>query len=136
MDDNRRATFRVAVRDGAPIEADLHWSEQTWSATIGDVSAEGMFVELHRGQVGPLGVNSPIEVEVRFGGESVVLHGIVRSTRGNGYGVHFPARDLEGRVNPREVLARISASLQREDLSQRLRVLRPEQYRKARASRA
>jgi hypothetical protein len=119
----QRLTFRVAVRPNAGIEAQLVIAGRKLSATVGDVSAEGLFVTLERGQLRALKIGSMIDVEVSFERETLALYGVIRSERANGYGVFFPERDPAGRANPLSRFGRISAQLQRSSLSQRLRIL-------------
>ena len=65
-----------------------------------------------------------VDVEVSFEGERVTLYGVIRSQHEGGYGVFFPDRDPVGHANPLGRFARISAQLQRNSLSQRLKVLK------------
>jgi PilZ domain len=121
---DQRQTFRVIVKPKSGLTAALYIVGQRLPATVGDISPEGMFVRLDRGLLSALRVGGTVGVEVSFDDERVELTGVIRSQRGGGYGIHFPPRDEEGRPNPRDKLARISACLQRTDLSQRLKVLK------------
>jgi PilZ domain len=120
----QRATFRVAVRRRSGLTASLRLAGQTWSASIGDISPEGMFITLDRSELPALAIGGRVYVDVTFHDEKFRLHGVVRSQHAGGYGLFFPERDAQGRVNPRERLGRISVDLQRGDLSQRLKVLK------------
>jgi hypothetical protein len=119
----QRLTFRVAVRPDAGVDAYLKLAGRRLPATVGDVSAEGIFITLARGVLPALKVDSIVDVEISFEGDRILLCGIVRSQRAGGYGIYFPERDPAGRANPLGRFARISAQLQRSSLSQRLRVL-------------
>jgi hypothetical protein len=119
----QRFTFRVAVRTNAGIDACVVLAGRKLPAAVGDVSAEGLFVTLDRGPLAALKVGSIVDVEVSFEGERLVLCGEIRSQRAGGYGIFFPERDPVGRANPLGRFARISAQLQRNSLSQRLKVL-------------
>jgi hypothetical protein len=120
----QRLTFRVAVRRDAGIDAHLKLGGRTLVATVGDISAEGMFITLARGVLPALKIDTLVDVEVSFEGETIVLFGIVRSQRAGGYGIFFPERDPTGRANPLGRFGRISTHLQRSSLSQRLKVLK------------
>jgi hypothetical protein len=120
----RRGTFRVAVRPDSGIDASLSLGGKKFAASVGVISAEGIFLTLDRGLIGALKVDSKVDVEVSFEGETFALHGVIRSEHGGGYGIQFPARDRAGRVNPIDKFERISASLQRSSLSQRLKILK------------
>jgi len=117
-------TFRVAVRAGSGIDAYVVLAGKKLAAKVGDISAEGIFVKLDRGAIAALKPDSKVDVEVAFDGEIMVLHGVIRSEHAGGYGIHFPARDRAGRANPLAKFERISASLQRSSLSQRLKILK------------
>lgn len=121
---DQRATFRVAVKPDSGIEASLSMAGRSWPAAVGDISPEGAFIKLARGDLPALRVDSHVYVDVTFEGKTTRLQGIVRSQRAGGYGIHFPERDRIGHPNPRERLGRISVQLQRGDLSQRLKVLK------------
>lgn len=123
LEQEQRGTFRVAVRRDSDIDASLHLAGKKLAASVGDISAEGIFLKLDRGPVGALKVDGKVDVEVTFDGDTFLLHGVIRSQHGGGYGIHFPPRDRAGRVNPIDKFERISASLQRTSLSQRLKVL-------------
>jgi hypothetical protein len=120
----QRLTFRVAVRRDAGIDAHLKLAGRKIAATVGDVSAEGMFITLARGLLPAIKIDTLVDVEVSFEGETLALFGVVRSQRSGGYGIHFPERDPAGRANPVARFGRISAQLQRSSLSQRLKVLK------------
>jgi len=120
----QRGTFRVAVKPRSGLQASLHFAGREWTATVGDVGPEGIFIKLDAGAPPALHVDSRVNVEVTFDDEKLVLHGVVRSSRADGYGIFFPERNREGRINPRDKLAKITVHLQRTDLSQRLKVLK------------
>jgi hypothetical protein len=120
----QRLTFRVAVNERVGIDAYLLVAGKKMPASVGDVSAEGIFVRLDRGLLAALKIDSKVAVEVAFEGEQFVLHGVIRSQHAGGYGIFFPERDWQGRANPLGRFGRISAHLQRTSLSQRLRVLK------------
>jgi hypothetical protein len=124
LEQEQRATFRVAVKRGSGVEAALHVAGQRLAATVGDISAEGMFIKLDRGPVVWLKKDTYIDVEVMFEGEKMQLRGVIRSEHAGGYGIFFPPRDKAGRANPIARFERISAHLQRTSLSQRLKVLK------------
>lgn len=120
----QRSTFRVAATDQADIDVAVLFAGRRLRAEIRDVSAEGMAVTLDRGPLKALKLDSMIDVEVSFDGDTFVLYGVVRSIQGDAYGIHFPERDAAGRANPIGRFGRISAYLQRTSLSQRLKVLK------------
>ena len=120
----QRLTFRVTVHGEVDLEAWLLFAGKKLAAKVGDVSAEGMFIKLDRGPFAPLKIDSKVYVVVDFEGETFGLHGVIRSQRAGGYGIFFPERDALGRTNPLSRFGRISASLQRSSLSQRLRALK------------
>jgi hypothetical protein len=60
------------------------------AASVGDISAEGMFVTLDRGALAALKADSKVDVEVTFDGDTMLLHGVMRSEHAGGYGIHFP----------------------------------------------
>jgi hypothetical protein len=119
----QRASFRVEVRDDTGIDAWLLLAGKKLPASVGDLSAEGIFIKLDRGVLPSLKVDSKVDVEVTFEGDGLVLHGVIRSQHEGGYGIFFPLRDRAGRANPLDRFARISAHLQRTSLSQRLKIL-------------
>lgn len=121
---DQRGTFRVTVRPGTGIDATLHLAGKKLAASVGDISAEGIFIKLERGPIGALKVDSKVDVEVTFEGEKMLLHGVIRSQHAGGYGIFFPMRDRAGRANPIAKFEKISAHLQRTSLSQRLKVLK------------
>ena len=118
----QRLAFRVAVRQGAGIDAHVMFAGRKLVARVGDISAEGMFVTLERGPLAALRVDTMVDVEVSIEGEKVTLFGVVRSQHEDGYGLFFPERDPAGRANPVSRFGRISAQLQRSSLSQRLKI--------------
>lgn len=120
----QRGTFRVTVRSGARLEARLHLAGKQWPGRIRDVGVEGLFVALDRGWVAALKIGGLVDVEIDFDDERLLLCGVIRSVHDQGYGIFFPERDPAGRPNPLDRFARISAALQRTDLSQRLKVLK------------
>jgi hypothetical protein len=124
LEQEQRATFRVAVRRDSAIEASLNLAGKRLRATVCDVSAEGIFLKLDRGVIAALKVDGKVDVEVSFEEETFLLHGVIRSERGGGYGIFFPPRDRAGHPNPLDRFERISAHLQRTSLSQRLKVLK------------
>lgn len=124
LGEEQRLTFRVTVRRSHGLTAHLVLGGRRLPAAVGDVSAEGLFLKLERGQLPALKVDSMVDIEVVFEGETFALFGLVRSQHDGGYGVFFPARDPRGAPNPRERFGRISAQLQRASLSQRLKVLK------------
>jgi len=119
----QRVTFRVAVGPKAGVTACLVLAGRKFSATVGNLSSEGLFLRLARGPLAALTIGTMVDVEVSFERETVLLFGVIRSERDGGYGVYFPERDPAGRANPLGRFGRISAQLQRSSLSQRLRVL-------------
>jgi hypothetical protein len=121
---DQRLAFRVAVRASTGIDAHLVFAGRKLAARVGDISAEGMFVTLERGELAALKVDAMVDVEVSFEGETLSLFGVVRSQHEGGYGLYFPDRDPTGRANPVSRFGRISAQLQRASLSQRLKVLK------------
>ncbi len=120
----QRATFRVAVSGSALVDAFLLLAGRKLTAIVEDVSAEGMFVRLERGPLAALKIDSKVEVEVTFDGDTFVLYGVIRSEHNDGYGIFFPERDRLGRLNPLSRFGRIWAQLQRTSMSQRLKVLK------------
>jgi len=124
QEQEQRVAFRVAVRRNSGIDASLFLGGKKLAAIVGDISAEGMFIQLERGPLAALKVDSNVDVEVVFDGEKMYLRGVIRSARNGGYGIFFPPRDRLGRPNPLARFERISAFLQRSSLSQRLKVLK------------
>ncbi len=120
----QRLTFRVTVRPNLSLRASVVLAGRKHSAVVGDVSAEGLFVTLERGALPALKIGTLVDVEVSFEGEKTLLFGVVRSQHEGGYGIHFPERAPAGRANSVGRFARISAHLQRDSLSQRLKVLK------------
>jgi hypothetical protein len=120
----QRLTFRVAVNGAVEVEAWLLFAGKKLPATVGDVSAEGIFITLDRGPFAPLKIDSKVYVVVEFEGETFGMHGVIRSTHAGGYGIYFPERDSLGRTNPLSRFGRIAAALQRTSLSQRLKALK------------
>ncbi len=120
----RRATFRVSVKSGSGLDVSFQWLGKDWPATAGNISAEGMFIRPGKARSLKLEVGSNVVVEIHYHDEHLRLSGVVRSNRGGGYGIFFAARDADGYINPLDQLARISADLQRESLTQRVRVLK------------
>ena len=120
----QRVAFRVAVGRKSGIDAALYLGGKKLAAVVGDISAEGIFIQLQRGPLAALKVDSKVDVEVIFDGEKMYLRGVIRSERNGGYGIFFPPRDRLGRPNPLARFERISAFLQRSSLSQRLKVLK------------
>jgi PilZ domain len=120
----QRTTFRVAVRGRERIDAHLLLAGKKLPAAVGDVSSEGIFVRLERGLLAALKLGAEIDVEVTFEGDTFVMRGVIRSQHANGYGIYFPERDRAGRSNALGRFGRISTHLQRNSLSQRLKVLK------------
>ena len=120
----QRVAFRVAVSRSSGIDAALYLGGKKLAAVVGDISAEGMFIQLERGPLAALKVDSKVDVEVIFDGEKMYMRGVIRSEHSGGYGIFFPPRDRLGRPNPLARFERISAFLQRSSLSQRLKVLK------------
>ncbi|HLF09733.1 MAG TPA: PilZ domain-containing protein [Gammaproteobacteria bacterium] len=120
----QRETLRVSVKPDRGLKASLQFAGKEWPGTVGDISPEGLFIKLEHGTLPALKVDSHVNVEITFDDEKVLLHGIIRWHRAGGYGVFFPERGPQGHVNRRAKLEKISAHLQRIDLSQRLKVLK------------
>lgn len=121
---DQRLTFRVAVRGNADFDAWLLFGGKKLAAAVGDISAEGIFMLLARGPLAALKVDGAVDVIIEFEGETMLLHGVIRSERAGGYGIHFAERDARGRRNPLARFGRICAALQRTSLSQRLKILK------------
>jgi hypothetical protein len=120
----RRAAFRVSVKPSSGLQASFQWLGKTWPANAGNISADGVFMRPEKSRSLKLDVGTLVTVEIDFHGEHLLLSGEVKSNRGGGYGIFFPTRDQNGYTNPLDQLARISAELQRESLTQRVRVLK------------
>lgn len=120
----QRQTFRVIVKPNSGVTAYLCLAGRKLTATVADLSSEGMFIRLDRGLLPILKVGGTVTIEVRFDDDRFDIQGTIRSQHTGGYGIHFPARDQDGGLNPRDRLGKISAYLQRTDLSQRLKVLK------------
>jgi hypothetical protein len=118
--DERRATFRVSVKPTSGLTTLVSLPDRTWKASTGNVSTEGMFVQLEPQAPVSLEVGTPLVVEVTFEGQATQFHGVIRSRRAGGYGIFFPNRSEDGYVNPLDKLGHIWAALQRDDLSKRL----------------
>lgn len=125
MAEDKRATYRVSVKPTSGLEATVHVADLHCKAALGNISAEGIFLRLEPDDPVDLELNSTVDVEITSDGETLLLHGIVRSRRDRGYGIYFPKRIGEGSANPLDQLARISAELQRDLLSTRI-LRRPE----------
>jgi PilZ domain len=121
---DQRAAFRIAIKGNVALDAQLVFAGQKLHGSVGDVSAEGLFITLDRGALPALKVDALVDVEITFEGETLALYGVIRSQRAGGYGIFFPERDPAGRANPVARFGRISAQLQRSSLSQRLKVLK------------
>jgi len=121
---DQRLTFRVRVRGGVDFDAWLLLAGKKLAAVVGDISAEGMFMALARGPIAALKVDGKVDVIIEYEGETLVMHGVIRSERDNGYGIFFPERDAMGSKNPLTRFGRISTALQRTSLSQRVKVLK------------
>ena len=127
LEQDERASFRVAVRRNSGIDAVLFLAGKKLAATVGDVSAEGMFIKLESAPLAALTLGSSVDVEVIFDGETMVMRGVIRSEHDGGYGIFFPPRDTLGRPNPLARFERISAFLQRTSFTQRRKMFnRPE----------
>ena len=120
MTRERRASYRVSVKPKSGLKAAVNVSDRSWKATPGNVSAEGIFLRLEPDAPVNLKINMPVDVEITFSGETLLLHGTVRSRRARGYGIFFPKRTDENYINPLERLGHICAELQRDTLSKRL----------------
>lgn len=121
----RRATFRVAVKPGSGLSASFVVNDATVGARAGNLSAEGIFIRpLDRRALPKLAFGDWVIIEVEFEGESYWLSGMVRSNRNGGYGIYFPTEDRSGYRNPRHALSRIARKLEREEITQRIEVLK------------
>jgi hypothetical protein len=118
--EDKRATYRVSVKPRSGLEATVHVADVHWEAVVGNISAEGVFLRLEPNAPVNLELNSTVDVEIASAGETLLLHGIVRSLRDRGYGVYFPKRFGEGSTNPLDQLGKIWAELQRDVLSTRI----------------
>lgn len=123
MTQEKRATYRVSVRPRNELTATVHVSDCHWKAVPGNISAEGIFLRLEPNAPVKLELNSTVDVEIASDGETLLLHGIIRSRRDRGYGIFFPKRSSEGYANPLDQLGHICAELQR-DLLISTRLLR------------
>lgn len=121
----QRGVFRVTVKPRSGLQASLNFAGRVWAATVRDVSSEGISIKLAGSVLPALTIDSRVDVEVTFDDETLVLHGVIRSHRDGGYGIFVPERDRRGQINPRAKLAKISTHLQRADLAQRVKVLKP-----------
>ncbi len=111
LEQEQRATFRVAVRRDSGIEASLSLAGKRLRAGVRDVSAEGISLTLERGVLAALKVGGNVDVEVSFEGETFLLHGVIRSEHGGGYGIFFPAARSRGAPeSARSVRAHLRAS--------------------------
>lgn len=121
----RRATFRVAVKPNSGLHASFVVDGEVVGARAGNLSAEGIFIRpLDRRALPRLEVGEWVTIDLEFEGEEFWLSGIVRSYRNGGYGVYFPPNDRKGYKNPRQALGRISRKLEREEITQRIEVLK------------
>ena len=116
----RRETYRVSVKPRSELAAAVNVSDRSWKAVPGNISAEGIFLRLEPDAPVDLKINTTLEVEITFSGETLLLHGIIRSRRARGYGIFFPKRTDENFINPLDKLGHICAEFQRETLSTRL----------------
>ena len=120
MTEDKRATYRVSVKPESGLEATVHAEDLHWKAVLGNVSAEGVFLRLEPNAPVDLELNSDVDVEIVYEGETLLFHGIVRSKRDRGYGIFFPKKFAEGAINPLDQLGYIWADLQRDILSTRV----------------
>lgn len=110
----RRASFRVAVRPGSGLQAALLMGEDVHQARASNLSANGIFFRPEDQRTAPkLSAGDSVAVELKYEGRDLALRGVVCYRRDGGYGVHFPRQDKDGYQNPREALARIAEALQR-----------------------
>lgn len=122
---DRRATFRVAIKPSSGLSASFVMNGETIGARAGNLSAEGIFIRpLDRRALPKLEPGDWVVIDVEFEGETFWLSGVVRSNRNGGYGIYFPPEDKKGYRNPRVALARITRKLEREEITQRIEVLK------------
>lgn len=114
-----RGTLRVDTRDCAGLEATMWLRGEQRAARVENLSAEGMLVRITDGTVGALRVGRLLDVTLRIGDETVVLHGLVCHQGAAGCGLFFPPLDPLGRSNTRGRLGRLVAELQRLTLAAR-----------------
>lgn len=120
MTRERRAAYRVSVKPRSGLAASVHASNRHWKAVLGNISPEGIFLRLEPDAPVDLKVNTDVEVEITTAGETLLLHGVIRSRRSGGYGIFFPERTEEDYVNALDQLGHICAELQRDMLSKRI----------------
>jgi hypothetical protein len=110
-----RGAPRIDTGDGAGLEASVWLRGEQRAARVEDLSAEGMLVRITDGPVGALRVGRLVDVTLRIGDETVMLHCIVCHQGPAGCGLFFPPLDPLGRRNDRSRLGRLVADLQRRD---------------------
>ena len=94
-------------------------SERSWQAVPGNLSTEGIFLTLEPDAPVDLKIGTPMEVEITYAEETLLLHGTIRSRRARGYGIFFPRKTDDDYINPLDRLGQIWAGLQREILATR-----------------
>ena len=120
MTRERRKTYRVSVRTRSELTAAVTVLNRSWEAVPSNISTEGVFLRLEPDAPVDLPINTALEVEITYSGETLLLHGTIRSRRAKGYGIFFPKRTDDNYVNPLDKLGHIWAELQRETLSTRI----------------
>ncbi len=120
MNRERRESYRVSVKPTSGLALSMQVSGRQWEAVAGNISADGIFLRLDPDAPVELPIDSKVDVEITFAGETIQLRGVVRSRRSGGYGVLFPERIDENFINPLDQLGRIWAELQRDILSTRV----------------
>ena len=108
------------MRSKSDLAAAVTVLNRSWKAVPGNISTEGMFLRLEPDAPVDLKINTALEVEITYSGETLLLHGTIRSRRAGGYGIFFPKRTDENFINPLDRLGHIWADLQRETLATRL----------------
>lgn len=116
----RRKAYRVTVMPRSDLAAAVTISERTWQAVPGNVSTEGVFLTLEPDAPVDLKTGTPLEVEITYSEETLLLHGVIRSRRARGYGIFFPKKTDDDYINPLDKLGQVWAGLQREILATRL----------------
>lgn len=110
---NRRRAFRIPVEPSAGLRVEVDVHGVTHTASTGDVSFTGIFLEPSDAQALTLTVGQVVIVTLRLDDDSVTLRSSVRRNASEGVGVHFMDSLKAGEVDPVPDLARLMAKLER-----------------------
>ena len=108
----RRKAPRVSILSGMHLPAEIRASQnQSFSATLLNLSRHGALLELDRRQSSHLRVDERVSVKLRFSQDVVWLAGIVRHCYASRLGVFFPAGVgtvlSKSNLSPRKTVQRV-----------------------------